>query len=429
MFYCYVNDINYAKIYELCTGFEISTDLVSTCSICSHCEKNLLFVFDFKQKILQNEAKLEQLFLLNSEIEKQFLRMDDDDNFFDFRIESLDELDRKELSECKFKALINSSRVKCTTCFDDCQTEHAINSVKSNDSYSINCECDTILLNRESFIQHYTRIHINADKNIKRRREIECNEHLSSLSSAEMSTSNEAKMLKCLCSMTFSNVEHLKEHEKTCDFEQNRNSNMIWKCLICGFKFVRENSLRKHFETAHIDEPCEFIREGIDEFATEKQDEKSSKKLNHKPIECQICGAQFKHRSTKIAHMVRKHEVRKSLEFECTYGCGFKTLKRDRYRAHIDKHENPDKKYNCQICNQEFNSYNTMNQHKARHSSPSLTFSCSYCNKLFLDKRNYNVHLRLHTRENLFYCSNCQRGFSRKDHLNNHLKRKNNCER
>ncbi|KAG5677737.1 hypothetical protein PVAND_007468 [Polypedilum vanderplanki] len=403
MFYCTVGDFSYAKVYEQCTGYNISKEYNSTCtSICSQCENDLLFVFEFKQKMQENEEKLEQLLLLkrqkdhnqNSEVNRnQFL--DIDDHFLDYQIESLDELE-KSFSECKFKSIIND--VKCITCLNNCETEKAINSLNSHDSYSILCECGTLLNSRSNFLIHYNKIHSDKKSSDEQNIRLHCN-------------NNNLKTIN-------------KNHHNDDDYEKYQS---IWRCLTCNLKFIRETSLQRHLSTAHQEDEYmnEYVVEKID--VSTDIDTEIYKKKSKKPITCPICGVQFKHRSTKSSHMARNHGTKKA--FECNI-CNYSTLKRDRYQAHIDKHANPDKTFECSICYQKFNSLNTMNLHRAKHSSNSPTFLCSHCKKIFLDKRNYEVHLRLHTRENLFYCEICNRGFNRKEHLKNHyLKRKNNCDK
>ncbi|CAH1716360.1 unnamed protein product [Chironomus riparius] len=413
MFHCSVNNVLYADIYELCTGFKILSETVCTSSICTNCETDLLFIYEFKQKIQDNEEKLEKLIHMkiqndhsNAEIENQFLGMDD--NFLDYRVELLEYDMYKTYNECKFKAINDLSFVKCTKCTDDdCETEKVINAISLNESFIILCEeCDTAFSNKENFLQHYTQVHRGTDNII-------CNDknHKSD------SRSNALK--------EFYNVGQLIRHE-ICS---KNISNKIWKCLMCNIRFIRKESLRKHLETAN----CEFIQEKCynDNSAKkekEEQQQKISRSINKSQMtSCKMCGARFRHRSTKIAHMTREHNAKKA--FECDYpGCGFKTLKKDRFQAHVDKHENPEKTFNCPICNQAFKSYNSMTLHRAKHTSLSTTFMCSFCNKTFLDRRNYKIHLRLHTKEKLFHCDKCQRGFNRKEHLKNHLNRKGQCD-
>ncbi|XP_070501892.1 zinc finger protein 660-like [Chironomus tepperi] len=412
MFHCSVNDVLYADIYQFCTGFKISSSqTVCTSSICTNCETDLLFIYEFKQKIRDNEEKLEKLIHIksqNAEIENQFLGIDD--NFLDYRIELLENDVEKSYNECKFKAINDLSLVQCTKCMNDCNTEKVINAINLNESFIIICEeCDTAFSNKANFLQHYTQVHDGTDKTI-------CNDKNHKFAH---SCSNSLK--------DFYNVDQLERHV---DISSKNSNKIIWKCLMCNIRFMREDSLKKHFETAHIEENCEFIQETYysdNSVYKEEEEPKTSKSINKSQMtSCKICGAQFRHRSTKLSHMTREHNVKKPLE--CHYGCGFTTLKKDRFQAHIDKHENPEKTFNCPICNQAFKSYNSMTLHRAKHTSSLTTFVCSFCNKTFLDRRNYKIHLRLHTKEKLFHCEKCQRGFNRKDHLKNHLNKKGQCD-
>lgn len=47
---------------------------------------------------------------------------------------------------------------------------------------------------------------------------------------------------------------------------------------------------------------------------------------------------------------------------------------------------------------------------------------CKLCNKSLGDRRTFKLHMRLHTGKNLKRCPECNRGFSKKSHLQRHMK-------
>lgn len=351
----------------------------------------------------------------------------------------------------------NRKEVSCKFHATDCKLQMKINIMKPDQAIPITCECGATLKNRRSFLKHHSTVHASTSSRIKCKC---CNETFTTWRSK---MSHEANLhsigLKYECSSCgkkFYRSDHWKEHAKTCN--RVESSDKFFACSVCLFTFQREETYKKHLMTAHVG-----ANEGDAEYANraEAYAQKYSKrkgssdegKQNSTKDEtictickksfknevslskhtslfhsnhvwpCENCSAVFIHRSTKISHMSKEHGAKKP--FQCaSEGCDFSCFKRDRFTAHMDKHVNPEKKFPCPICQQEFKSYNTMTLHRARHLTKN-TFICLTCGKQFLDKRNYNVHMKLHTGEDLHHCPTCDRGFNRKDHLQKHQQSKN----
>ena len=376
------------------------------------------------------------------------------------------EIVSEEITGCRFKqSTIQHKQVKCTVCSEECEAEKSINELMQSENLPVTCECGKVLKNRRSFLKHYSTIHKRKETSFPCRH---CNETLNSSRSRvahEASVHSIGLKFSCsTCTKKFYRSDHWKEHEKICN-KIDDPSLKFFSCTVCLFTFQREETYKKHLETAHpgvteTDKQCikkaeEYSQRYSNSKCNQSQvlsdtsevKEKSQPKSLHicticdklfkndeglqkhrslfhtgQVWSCEKCDAVFIHRSTKISHMSKEHGSRKP--FECSYtDCSFSCFKKDRFNAHIEKHENPDKMFPCPICQQEFKSYNTMTLHRARHLSKN-TYVCSTCCKQFLDKRNYNVHCKLHTGEDLHHCPVCDRGFNRKDHLQKHQERK-----
>jgi uncharacterized C2H2 Zn-finger protein len=393
------------------------------------------------------EVYEEEEFLMESKYEdEEFLEQTEDSQ----QIEEPAVPETKE-TFCQFlPSPDNPKNVKCVSC-SDCELEKIINESKPDGVISVTCECLKVFKNRRSFLKHFTSIHLKRETSYNCR---SCEEVFTSMRSRithEAKTHSLGLKFSCgSCDKKFYRSDHAREHEKSCNKVVDA-SEKFFSCAVCLFTFQREDSYRKHLETAHVgakEDDKRYVeraeeyakkfsanRSGIDEtspgvtcsecqkvFLNEQRLSKHVSLFHSNHVwACEQCDAVFVHRSTKVSHMSTVHGVRKP--FECSE-CNFSCFKRDRFNAHLEKHKNPDKKFPCPICQQEFNSYNTMTLHRAKHLTKN-TFECVTCSKQFLDKRNYNVHMKLHTGENLFHCSVCMRGFNRKDHLQKHQKRKN----
>lgn len=474
MFHCTIGRQNYAAIYEICTGFIISQNPELPNSVCNDCENNLISYYNFRTSMETIEAKIDAYQLqfeqkqnvegfiypgsCNIEDEQneteQFLREDleveqsalsDAGEYFVFE-------DEEAPSACRFKPSQNGQKlVKCLTCKGECDLETLVNKNRPEEQIQLQCcECENVYKNRRSFLKHFATIHEKRESNFNCRK---CGEIFSSWRAR---IAHEAKMhgdgfkYECsTCQKKFFRSDHWKEHEKCC---AKVSDSGIFSCSICLFTFQREDTFKKHLETAHPG-----ANEGDDEYVKRAENyaqryssrksqveadqpsvsgttcsackrvfKNSSSMTKHYNLfhtnqmwSCKQCGETFLHRSTKVSHMSKVHGVKKPFECpepDCHYSC----FKKDRFSAHMEKHEDPRKMFPCPICQQEFKSYNTMTVHRARHMTKNALV-CPTCSKQFLDKRNYITHLKLHTQEDLYHCDVCFRGFTRKDHMRKHL--------
>lgn len=358
---------------------------------------------------------------------------------------------------CRFiQSPSNLRQVRCVICTGECQNEIKLNKLKANGQFFIPCECSSNFKSRQSFLKHYTTSTIhNRNENAFSCKH--CDEKFPSWRtrfSHEASIHNIGFKFECQkCKKKFYRSDHCKKHEKIC----NRINNQIkyFSCDVCLTGFQREETYLKHLQTAHpgaSENDEQFIKKAKEyklRYSKTRNDLPDNTSDKDGPIcricnkifkndlslqkhtslfhteqvwSCDKCDAVFVHHSTKMSHMYMIHGVKKP--FECSYpNCSMSFVKKDRYNAHVEKHENPDKKFSCPICQQEFSSYNTMTLHRAKHLANNI-YVCPTCSKQFLDRRNYFVHMKLHNAEDLHHCPTCERGFNRKEHLQKHQERK-----
>ena len=80
---------------------------------------------------------------------------------------------------------------------------------------------------------------------------------------------------------------------------------------------------------------------------------------------------------------------------------------------------NSNKAWICDCCGSQFGFKNALKRHMTSHLPPS--FSCSKCQKKFVHISHLNVHKKLHQGILNEICKLCNKGYSTKNGLNNHI--------
>ena len=78
-----------------------------------------------------------------------------------------------------------------------------------------------------------------------------------------------------------------------------------------------------------------------------------------------------------------------------------------------------EKKFNCQVCDRSYSNKRSLNQHMKIHDE-SKAFKCDICMKIFPSKSKLELHCRTHTGEKPFACRICDKKFAREDYLVKH---------
>ncbi|XP_027141047.1 gastrula zinc finger protein XlCGF49.1-like isoform X5 [Larimichthys crocea] len=105
-------------------------------------------------------------------------------------------------------------------------------------------------------------------------------------------------------------------------------------------------------------------------------------------FKCDICGKDFKHRSSLYKHA---------------------------------KIHTGDKLYICNTCGKRFGKMQTLTRHQRIHTGDKL-YTCTTCGKAFKFQSTLDNHMKLHTGERPYICTTCGKGFIQMIHLKIHIR-------
>lgn len=80
-------------------------------------------------------------------------------------------------------------------------------------------------------------------------------------------------------------------------------------------------------------------------------------------------------------------------------------------------------KYFCEVCEKGFTRKQSLNRHVKVHDESTKVFTCTFCPKSFRTTANLKRHLISHTGEKTQFCPECDASYSDRKCLNNHMER------
>ena len=196
-----------------------------------------------------------------------------------------------------------------------------------------------------------------------------------------------------ICKKSFLCKDYLKAHMNT------HLSGGHFECELCQKVYTKKDSLRSHLRRHKIQSVSGAAA------AAMKQ-------------ECTVCGKVF--REECMSTNMMRHSAEK--RFHCET-CGARFKHQANLRSHVQKHSNP-YRFSCEICEKKFSRKSHLQVHMNTHSAGGH-FECDLCQKVFSNKVALRTHVRrLHTKcEAVGQCSICKKGFPTAFKLARHERR------
>uniref|UniRef100_G3U931 Zinc finger protein ZFAT n=1 Tax=Loxodonta africana TaxID=9785 RepID=G3U931_LOXAF len=205
-------------------------------------------------------------------------------------------------------------------------------------------------------------------------------------------------------------------------------------CDACSFTCLSKGHLKVHIERVHkkIKQHCRFCKKKYSDVKNLIRHIREGKR--QLLYDCHICERKFKNELDRDRHMLVHGD---QWPFACEL-CGHGATKYQALELHIRKHPFV---YVCALCLKKFVSSVRLRAHiKEAHGAAQEAakkqmntglcerirkvygdLECEYCGKLFWYQVHFDMHVRTHTREHLYYCSQCHYSSITKNCLKRHV--------
>ena len=169
-------------------------------------------------------------------------------------------------------------------------------------------------------------------------------------------------------------------------------------CQQCGAGFTANLSLREHMNTHTGETPykCSECPQSFARLATLNRHK--GKEHSAEPKSCKICDSSFSHKYSLAQHMKNAHGKKAK----------FPSVK-------------PKPNKTCDMCSKSFSTVHGYKQHVKTIHDGIRDYECPICQKKFTTKNHLVDHLPVHDRKARFFCQYCGEGFIHRVSYKNHI--------
>ncbi|XP_018336391.1 gastrula zinc finger protein xFG20-1-like isoform X1 [Agrilus planipennis] len=200
-----------------------------------------------------------------------------------------------------------------------------------------------------------------------------------------------------------------------------------YHCDECDAKFSSSTHLARHklYHAGNRTHMCSYCGKG---FIT-KKDMITHEKLhsNTRDIQCELCSKSFNTKTHLRTHKLVVHTDPSQWNHICPY-CGKRFPMKSNYDQHVRRHTG-EKPFGCHLCDKRFSDKFVLQQHFNTHSN-IRAFKCTHCEKEYKNNRVLEIHLKkvhgignakIPVRVKKFFCEHCPKAFAAKDKLQRHM--------